>query len=246
MAGSAVTVLDLITEVLALYGEYSPGEPIDAASSQGLLFTLNAALDGLGGEALAIYANGTLSYVTTGGKQSYTLGPDPGNDWVTVAAAPSRIPRAGVTVGGVQLPIDTTTNADEWAMLALKSLSSTFPVRVWIQYGPAAHTLNFWPVPSGSFAVTLYTAQQIPQFTSVSDSVALPAGYQEFLTYDLAIKSASKFGATVPEWVFSAWREARTRVKERNYQALESRADPALSSRTGRGWPSIKFYTGGN
>lgn len=245
MAGSAVSVLDLITEVLSLYGEYAPGESIDAAAAQGLLFTLNGALDGMGGEPLSIYSNGVLTFNTIAGKQAYTLGPDPSNDWVTAGAAPASLPRLGLLASSLEIPI-SLVSASEWAGYGLKTMQSSIATAAWIQYAPAAHTLNFWPVPSVAYAVKVYTAQPVPAFAALSDSVILPPGYQEFLTYDLCIKSAAKFGASVPEWVPSAWREARTRIKERNYRGIESRLDPALSRASGRGWPSIKFYTGGN
>jgi hypothetical protein len=236
-----VTVFDLITEALAIYGEYAAGESLDSSSVQSLLFTLNAAIDGLGAERLSIYSTSVLSYTTIAGKQSYTFGPAAA-DWVT-AVAPAYISRAGVLSGGVELPL-AIVNADEWAGIGLKSMQSTIPSALWPQYGPASHTLNFWPVPSGAFAVALYVAQQIPKFVAQTDTVSLPPGYQEFLTYDLAIKSSSKFGAPLPDWLPQAWREARTRIKERNYRAFDSRCDPALTQGSGRGVPSIDFYTG--
>jgi len=242
MAGS-VSVLDLITETLSLYGEYSPGEAIDAASVQSLLFTLNAALDGLGAESLAIYSNGILAFATLPGQQTYTLGPDPGNDWITTGAAPSQITRFSMVTNDLELPIATYT-ATDWSAVQLKTMGSSVIVGVWPQYGPVSHTFTFWPVPSGLITVKLYTAQQIPQFTATTDTVSLPPGYQEFLTYDLALKSASKFGADLPAWVPVAWREAKTRIKERNFVANASPVDPALTRRSGRGWPSISFYTG--
>lgn len=241
---AAVTVLDLITETLAIYGEYSPGEPLDAAAVQSCLFTLNGALDGLGDERLSIYSTSVLNYNAIAGKQSYTFGPAPA-DWVTTAAAPSYISRAGVNVGGVEIPV-SVVNGDEWAGLGLKTLQSSIPSALWPQYGPVNHVLNLWPIPSAVMQFSLYVAQQIPRFAAQTDTVVLPAGYQEFLVYDLAIKTASKFGAPLPEWIPGAWREARTRIKERNYRALESRLDPALRMGSGRGVPSIRFYTGGN
>jgi hypothetical protein len=239
---TTVTVFDLISEALAIFGEYAAGETLDASTVQSLLFTLNGALDGLGGERLAMWQNATLTFSTIGGKQSYTLGPSAA-DWITTAAAPAAITGAGVVAGGVEIPLSLLT-ADVWAGLGLKSLASSWPSGVWIQYGPALHTLNFWPVPSAALSVKLYGAQPIPRFSAQTDTVTLPPGYQEFLVYDLAIKSSSKFGADLPGWLATAWREARTRVKESNFRALESRCEPALTQRNGRGWPSINFYTG--
>jgi hypothetical protein len=236
-----ITVLDLITEVLALYGEYSPGESLDASSVQTVLFTLNGALDGLGAERLSIYSTTLATYNTIAGKGAYTLGPSPA-DWVT-AAAPAFVSRAGMLSGSLEIPIDLIS-ADEWARFQLKTMQSTIATAAWVQFGPTSHTINFWPVPSIAFPVNLYVAQQIPRFAAQTDSVILPPGYQEFLVYDCAIKTASKFGAPLPEWIPTAWREARTRIKERNFRALESRCDPALTHKSGRGWPSINFYTG--
>lgn len=240
---SVIAVSDLITEALALFGEYAPGEAIDAAVSQGLLNTLNAAIDGLGAERLSIYSTSVLTYATTAGKQSYTLGPAPA-DWAA-AAAPAYVSKAGLITGGVELPVGLV-NGDEWADLSLKSMQSTISSALWVQYGPTSHVLNFWPVPSAVAGVNLYAAQQIPKFNAITDTVALPAGYQEFLTYDLALKSHSKLGAALPDWLPMAWRESKTRVKERNYRALEARMDPALARGSSRGVPSIRFYTGGN
>jgi hypothetical protein len=242
---AAITVLDLITEVLALMGEYSPGEPLDAAAIASLLFTLNGALDGLGGERLAIYSNSVLNYATVANKGAYTLGPDPANDWITPGPVPAVIRSVSMLSGALEIPIGDVS-ADEWARFGLKTLASSIASAVYVQLGPVSHTFNFWPIPSVSYTVNIYAAQQIPQFVAASDSVVLPPGYQEFLTYDLCIKSAAKFGATIPEWVPTAWREARTRIKERNFAAgaLESRCDPALTHKSGRGWPSIDFYTG--
>lgn len=243
MAGSALSVLDLITEALALYGEYAAGEAIDAATVQSLLFTLNAAIDGLGGEPLAIFQTSILSFSTVAGQQTYTLGPDPANNWITTAAAPAAVLRAGLVLNGLELPIAILT-ADEWAALELKGLQSSITSGLWPQYGATSHTLSLWPVPSAAAPVRLYGAQQTAQFTAASDSVSLPPGYQEFLVYDLALKSASKFGAELPSWLPVAWREAKTRIKERNFAALDCATDPALTHRSGRGWPSINFYTG--
>jgi hypothetical protein len=238
-----ITVFDLVSEALAIYGEYAAGETLDASTVQSLIFTLNGAIDGLGAERLSIYSTSILSYNTIAGKGAYTLGPSPA-DWVTTAAAPAMISRVGmITNGSLEIPIDTIS-ADEWAGYGLKTMQSSISSAVWIAYGPTVHTLNFWPVPSVAFAVNLYAAQPIAKFSAQTDTVILPPGYQEFLTYDLAIKTSSKFGADIPAWLPQAWREARTRIKERNYRALDSRCDPALTHQGRRGWPSIHFYTG--
>jgi hypothetical protein len=244
MAGPAVSVLDLLTEVLSLLGVYAPGEPIDAADSASLLFTLNGLIDGLRAESLTKLATVPLTFQTVAGKGSYTLGTS-GTDWVIASGfLPPAIDYYGAMIGGnLESGMDPLTDA-EWAAIGLKGLASTIGLSVWPQYGVSSHTIWIWPVPSGIEPIVLYCRQPVPSFTAITDAVLLPPGYQEFLTYELTIKSAAKFGARVPDWVPPAWAAARTRVKEDNFEIIDAACDAALTSQGRRGGGSIDFYLG--
>jgi hypothetical protein len=240
-----VTVFDLITEALAIYGEYAAGESLDASSVQSLLFTLNGAIDGLGAERLSIYSTSVLSYTTIAGKQSVHLRAGGGGLGHGGRGSGLHLARRRMlSNGGVELPI-AIVNADEWAgiwaevdadqrSLRRSGLSTGRP-RIRSTFGLCLRARSLWrSTPRNRFRNSWRKR----------DTVSLPPGYQEFLTYDLAIKSSSKFGAPLPDWLPQAWREARTRIKERNYRAFDSRCDPALTQGSGRGVPSIDFYTG--
>lgn len=244
-----VIVLDLISEVLSILGTYAPGESIAPADSQSVLFTLGGIVDGYGAEALTRYERSAPTFTATPGKQSYTLGPDPGNDWVTPvlpAQLESWAPVTGSGTNALEWGPREILTAAQWQALALKQMPNTMLSACWPQYGATAHTLSFWPAPQISMPVILYLLNPIPRFTSITNVIVMRPGYQELFTYELAIKSSGKFG-TLPDWVPVAWREAKSRVKESNFQVLDSVLDPGLAA-IGRRGPSgadlLAFYTG--
>ena len=237
-----VKVLDLATEALALIGVYAPGETIDPFDLSSALYTLNAILDGWGIEALTIFDLPVWKFTTQADRQTYTLGPDPGNDWVA-PSLPARIDRLGGYFGGVEIPLKIY-NAAEWAAIEVKTLPNSILAGCWPQYGAAAHTLRFWPVPAAAIPVALYVQQQTAQTGSTEALLLLPPGYREPLTYELAIKTAPKFGAPVTPALAEMWAQAKSRLKESNFPALDAQLDPALSMGRRRGRGGLDFYLG--
>jgi len=247
MAGAGgVTVRQIATEVLSLLGVYAPGESIDAADTDTLLFTLNGIVDGWAAEPLLIYQSVPLPFTTIPNKQSYTVGPDNSNDWVTTWL-PSEFTRFGTLIAtGLENPIEPLTR-DQWAAISLKGLASTIAFNVWPSYGNTFHTLYFWPLPAANQPIILYADEQIPRFTTIDNTVALRPGYQELITYELALKAAPKWGAdaVVPAWLPVAWQEAKARVKAANFAPIDAECDPALTvAGRRRGGGSIDFYLG--
>jgi hypothetical protein len=245
MAGNlGITVSDLINEALGHLGIWT-GDPLAAADLQSAYFTLNAIVDGWGADACAIYDTATLSFTTSVGKQSYTIGTANTNDWVAPLLPPDFV-RVGVTPAAqtnLEIPVEILT-LDQWAAISLKAMQSTIITSMWPDFGSAAHTLNFWPVPSAACTIKLYVPQPVTTFTSTSNTVVLPPGYLEALTFELALKCSSKFGAQIPSWMPAAWSEAKARIKAANVQPLDVRCDPAIVGTGRSGGGSIRFYEG--
>lgn len=245
-SGNSVLVSDLAAEVLSLYGSYVPGETIATADIQSLIFTLNGILDGYGSEFLVVYNSTVISaFSLSANKGAYTMG-SAAVDWV-LTSIPSIITGVGAVIAtNLENKLQLLTDP-EWERIGLKALASTIPQAVWIQNTSPTVTFNFWPVPAAAIPVRIYGAQQIGRVGASTDVLSLPAGYQELLTYDLAIKASSKFGANLPAWIYQAWQQARTRVKESNYEGYISRPDTALGIERGRGRvpaERLSFYSG--
>lgn len=248
MAGAAgLTVLDIITEVLGILTVYAQGEPIDAADSATVLFTMRAMIDGWGPEALTVFAVASQQFSTTGGKQSYLAGPGSDVDWA-LPYLPAKFYDGDVqmvwpsSTPPLERQVDVVTLGD-WEAIGIKGLSTGILTKVYPSYGAAAHTLNFYPVPNATIPVNLYLRQSVANVSKLSDVLALGPGYQEALTYELVMKSASKFGKSVPQWLPEALTDAKQKIKAANFEALYQTCDDAIVGSRG-GQSLIGFYEG--
>lgn len=253
MAGPAVGVSlqNIINEALGHLGVYQ-GDPLQAPDLQTAFFTLQAMLDGWQLEPGSFRQVAVESFTTQAGKSSYLVGPSalnpsPAPDWVT-PFLPMQFDPGSITnfVGTVEIPVGIDARAD-WEAIALKTMQSSILTDCWPQFGLTAVTLNFWPVPNTSIAVNLYLPQQLSTPAAATATVILPPGYQEAMTFELAIKCSSKFGAALPAWLPEAWREAKEKIRAANWEPLAQRCDAALLGRRGSGHSgggSIAFYTG--
>lgn len=246
MAGNAgLTVQDIINEALGILGVYT-GDPLSGADLQSAFFTFQALVDGWTLEPLTFQQSATLQFTTTAGKSAYTLAAAAGSgvDWVPPFLPAKRLDAVTMQTGTLELGVNLDT-LRQWEMIALKSMSSSILTDCYVNYGPASHVLNFWPVPSVAIPVNLYVKQQIAKPTATTAAIILAPGYQEPLTYELAIKCSSKFGAAVPEWLPEAWRESKARLAASNFPMLDALCDRALLRRGSRmGGGSISFYMG--
>jgi hypothetical protein len=76
--------------------------------------------------------------------------------------------------------------------------------------------LFFWGYPTASCDIELWTWRPLPQYFSVNDSVILPPGYADMLTYNLAVRLADQFGTVAPPNVLTEARRTLGRVKALN------------------------------
>lgn len=94
----------------------------------------------------------------------------------TITAAPNQ----------VDYPMTLISSREEYNRIALKQLS-TFPEYCFYDSAYPTGTLYFWPVPQASqFEMHLSLKEQLTQFTSLSQTINLPAEYQEAIMYNLA------------------------------------------------------------
>jgi hypothetical protein len=244
MAGNnGIAVQDLINEALSHLGVYQ-GDALDASDLQSAFFTFVAMMDGWTAEPLTIFQKSVLTFETIANQQSYTLGVGAPYAW-QVSALPSDYDAVtqGPAGSGLELPV-VMVGELEWAALPLKGLSSSILAQMYRQTLATSHTLNFWPLPAAAMPINLYVSQRIPTFTAVSNVVALPPGYQEAITFELAAKCSAKFGARVPEWLPAAMQDAKSKIKAKNFPALDMRVDSALVRRCVRLGGNLAFYEG--
>lgn len=104
----------------------------------------------------------------------------------------------GVVVlqNGVRVVPPMTALADEgWARISVQTIPSSIPQAYYYDGSFDASTgwsrIYLWPQAVASLEVDWYTWQALPVVASQDDTVALPPGYEEAITYNLAVRLAS-------------------------------------------------------
>jgi hypothetical protein len=88
----------------------------------------------------------------------------------------------------------------------------------WLYYEPSypLGRIFMYPVPSGGqLHITTWTP--LTSFAA-SDDVALPPGYQEAITYQLAARLAPEYGVQVPPAVAMLAKAAKADIKRVNFR----------------------------
>jgi len=132
----------------------------------------------------------TTSVVSTGA-QSYTVGSG-GN--YNISPRPDQIESAFLRQINVSspnqpdYPLEQLYAKEDYDMIRLKSLSS-FPTAFFYDSAFPTGTIYFWPIPLANIYSMHITYKAIlSQFTSLSQTVVLPAEYEAALLYNLAVR----------------------------------------------------------
>ena len=222
-----MTVRDLIKSSMRKIGAIATGETPSAEEIQDGISALNMMLDSWSIEGLIVPAMVREEFSISASQSSRTIGV--GGNFNT--ARPVRINAAAtMDASGNETPVEVLT-ADQWAAVSNKDTTSSTPTKIYFEDGNPTGTINFWPVPSGSVTLVLYSEKRLTTFTSASTDLAFLPGYEEALSFNLAIRLAPDFGQPVSGEVATIANEAKASIKRKNVQPEFIGCDSALLSR---------------
>jgi len=158
-----MTVLDLIKGSMRLIGAIDPGETPATSEAADALSALNAMLDSWSLERLIVYNVAHASQNVVAYTQEYTAGI--GGTW-NMAVRPAKVEK--ITCEDVIIPF---------------SQNLTTPLI----------TVRLDDEPTTSYAVEVYTWTPLTAFTGLTDVLALPAGYERALRYNLAAEICAEY-----------------------------------------------------
>jgi hypothetical protein len=96
----------------------------------------------------------------------------------------------------LELPV-RILNADEWAAISVKGVTSTLSWYLWNDFAYPHSHLSVWPVPSANYRLVLYVPTPVSRFTSPVASIAFPPGWSEALRYNLALRLCPEWGRPI-------------------------------------------------
>lgn len=230
------TAGDLIKRSLRLIGAIATGETPSAAEQADALTTLNGLLSSWSTESLIIYEKTREEFDLVASQSSYTMGSS--GDFDTTK--PVALLKVLLQQGTLELPIRILT-LDERASLAVKGTESNIPHTVYAVWSHPLLTLKFYPVPSVTHKVVIYSEKEITALAGASTDVVLPAGYDDALTYNLALRLAPEYGRQTPGEIIELATETKANIKRRNIGMHYLQADPGSFSGGSR---SFNWETG--
>lgn len=204
------TASSIIRRSMRLIGALAEGETPSASEQADGLEALNAMLDSWRNESLAVYSLRD-EVLTLTGAASYTIGTG-GNLNTT---RPVKIASAYQRVGTTDYPL-RIASALAWADLTAKAATSD--VADLLYYDPAypLGVLYLYPIPS---AGVLHLVTWVPLVSyAAADTVALPPGYQDALTFSLAVRLAPEYSRPVTPEVAAMARSSKESIQRVNFR----------------------------
>lgn len=215
------TALDLIKKSMRLIGALGQGEEPTAQEATDGLSALNTMLDSWSIERLMIYQIKQEAFTWTGGQSSRTIGS--GGNFSTTR--PNKIENGFVRISDVDYPY-RVVEKEHYDAITDKTTESTYPEVVYYQQASPLGTLYAWPVPSSS--VSFYVNHWIPlqSFSALTTGIALPAGYQRAIEYNLAIELQGEYPELeIPESVVKIATDSKAAIKRLNRPSIVSQIE---------------------
>jgi hypothetical protein len=169
-------------------------------------------------------------------QNSYTLGSG-GNFNTTV---PIRIDKVFIKYdSNTEIPIEIIDN-NRWGEIVNKSTESNTPRKVFIDINHPLMKLYFYPTPSEVKTIILHNFRQFSAFSTTTESISLPNGYEDAIVYNLAMRLAPEYGKEPSGTIIKYAQDALSDIKRSNIRPRTVKLDSALSGSGG-----FDYRTGG-
>lgn len=215
-----MTVREFLTSSLRLIGASATGETMTASEASDALAVLNEMLDSWSADGLNIYATTREEFALVASQSSRTMGT--GGNFSTTR--PVQIVRASVEDSNVEIPLEIVS-VEEWAQISNKSLTSENPSKIYVEGTHPLETINFWPIPTSTNNLVLYSLKPFSSITNLSATFTFPPGYQEAIRHNLAVRLAPEYGKQTPPEVAAIAGEALAQIKRKNIKPSYMESD---------------------
>lgn len=205
------SALDLIKTSMRKVGALADGEDPTTSEANDGLEVLNSMLDSWSLEKLLVYQINQEAFTWTSGNASRTIGSS-GNFNTT---RPTRIEDGFTRISNVDYPYQVVSK-EHYDAIPDKTTQGPYPEVIYYSQANPLGTIYGWPVPSASISFYLNSWKQLQQFTSLTTDLALPAGYQRAIEFNLACELGPDLQLEIPERVDRIARESKAAIKRSN------------------------------
>lgn len=191
---STYTARDIIYGALRLIGQLAEGEVPSAQTAQDSLTAMNQMIDSWSIQSLKTHSTQDQTFNWPTNTRTITFGPTGdivGNRPVQVLDSTYFITKN--TTPNISYSIQLV-NDDQYNNIIAKTLASSLPQILWVNYTYPNITMYIYPVPTQLVEFHLISVQELSQPANLSTELSFPPGYMKAFRYNLAIELASEFG----------------------------------------------------
>lgn len=211
----------IVNRALRLIGKLASGASPTSDESNDTLTALNAMIDAWRPESGTCYALREETLTLTNGASSKTIGAS--GDLNTVR--PLEIEAAYILDDGISHPVRMITDV-QYAGISDKTSSGDWPTRANYKAAYPLGVIYLWPVPNATRTMKLLT--KVPHSAmALSDTLAVPPGWEEALVYNLAIRMAPEFEVAASADVVEIARTTKGAIKRQNVPNMRARNEVA-------------------
>ena len=221
-------VSTVILRSMRMIGEKARGDVLNAAEQSECLAELNTFMEACYNEKLLSPSLQQDSVSIAASTQSLTVGPG-GAFNIT---RPTKVvdPCFVRDSSGFDSPV-RVINADSYGSLRLKSVGYTYPTDLYYDYGyssTSTGTIFLYPLPQGGLTLFINSWKQLGNFSTLSQTMLLPPGYQLFIESNFAIHLAAGF-TPIPAETAKIAKDSKAAIKGLN----APQATPIMQMDTG-------------
>jgi len=202
-----MTVQAFVNSTLKLIGVLDSGESPSTTESDDALNVLNQLISSWSAAGAPVYSL-TKQTVTLTGLSEYLL-----------PARPLKIRSAAVIASGGIAQDLQQYSAEQWTTIRDRQRTGALAEVFFYDGAYPSGTIRIWPIPTAG-SLELWTIQQLAPFSSLSQNISLPPGYEQALRFALAQALAPEYGAVLTPEIATGAAEAKTAIAQLNMQVL--------------------------
>jgi len=218
------SVSTIILRSMRMIGEKPRGATLDANEQVETLAELNSFMESLSNDKLMVYTVTQDSWYMSTSSLTITFGPG-GN---ISTARPTKLVDPCFTrdSSGYDYPL-RVVNLETYGSFRLKGGPTAMPQTIYYDNSYSATstgTLTIYPPPSNGLTLFVNSIKPLGNFSTLSQQVMFPPGYQLFIESNFAIHLAAGF-VDPPAAVVAIAKQSKAALKANNSRELVSKLD---------------------
>lgn len=168
-------------------------------------------------------------------------------NYLTTAQRPEAIHDANIILNNlspvVKCPL-RIRDKDWWMANSIPSVPTSIPTDLFYEPAFPNGEIRLWPLQNVTFGLELETWTNLAQFTSLTQQFWMPPGYEDAVTYGLAVSLAPSYGRPLDQTLLMLATNAKGKIQNKNSQSPKLATRDSGIPRGNRGGTLFNWLNG--